>query len=185
MSMSDKENNPPKKKRKLTLSVKNHFKSSTEVEQAKLEKPQVPKNTKVNTKWTMKNFTDWVFDYNMRHPHEEQCPKIVLNSSCPTEDLNKCLSVFIVETRNHDGQPYPPKTIHCILCGILRHMRGENMNYPNFSDKNNLNSLLKQLQSSGVGAESAQTKGVSRRGAFCNYLNHTPCLFFFHLFIFS
>ena len=170
MSTSDKENNPPNKKRKLSLSLKNRFKSSTEEERAELEKPRVPKNTEVNTKWAMKNFTDWVFDYNTRHPPEEQCPKIVLNSSCPAEDLNKWLGVFIIETRNHDGRPYPPKTIHCILCGILRHMRAENVNYPNFLDKNNpafssfqtsLNNLFKQLRSSGVGAESVQTEGIS------------------------
>ena len=35
------------------------------------------------------------------------------------------------------------------------------MNYPNFLDKNNLNNLFKQLQSSSVGAESAQTEGIS------------------------
>ena len=79
---------------KLTLSVKKRFKSSTEAERAELEKPQVPKNTEVNTKLAMKNFSDWVFDYNSRHPPEEQCPKIVLDSSCPAEDLNNCLSVL-------------------------------------------------------------------------------------------
>ena len=50
---------------------------------------------------------DWVFDYNTKHPPEEHCLKIVLDSSCPAEDLNKWLSIFIVETHKHDGQLYP------------------------------------------------------------------------------
>ena len=93
-----------------------------------------------------------------------------MTSSCTAELLNKWLPVFISETRTHSGNPYPPRSIHCILTGILRCMKAENANYPKFLEKNNpqfatfqasLDNLLKKLRSSGVGAECTQTEGIS------------------------
>ena len=49
--------------------------------------------------------------------------------------MRKWLPVFIAETRNRNGDLYPPKTLYSLLCGILRHMRVENPEYPNFLDK--------------------------------------------------
>lgn len=49
---------------------------------------------------------------------------------------NKWLTLFIAETRNQNGDQYPPRTIYAILSGILHYMRSENSEYPNFLDKN-------------------------------------------------
>ena len=38
--------------------------------------------------WAMKNFTDWLSDYNLRNP-ESVCPEEVILPSCPAETLNK------------------------------------------------------------------------------------------------
>ena len=46
-------------------------------------KAKIPKNTDINTCWAMKNFTDWLSDYNLRNPEE------VILPSCPAETLNK------------------------------------------------------------------------------------------------
>ena len=51
-------------------------------------KAKIPKNTDINTRWAMKNFTDWLSDYNLRNP-ESVCPEEVILPSCPAETLNK------------------------------------------------------------------------------------------------
>ena len=100
----DKENQPPHpKKPKLSLSLKkNRFK--------KASRSELQQNTDINTRWAMKNFTDWLSDYNLRNP-ESVCPEEVILPSCPAETLNKWF------------QP-PNKVLHnittvqltCILC---------------------------------------------------------------------
>ena len=158
----DKENQPPHpKKPKLSLSLKkNRFK-----------KAKIPKNTDINTRWAMKNFTDWLSDYNLRNP-ESVCPEEVILPSCPAETLNKWLCVYAVETRSQSGEPYPPASLYSLLSGILRHMRSENPTYPNCLNDGSLpefstftttlNNLMKDLRASGVGATSKHTEGISR-----------------------
>jgi hypothetical protein len=83
---------------------------------------QMPKNSAVSSMLAMNNLKDWLEDYNKRHPHS-LCPLDILSPRCTSELLNKWLAVFVTETRNQKGEPYPPKTIYSILCGILREMR--------------------------------------------------------------
>ena len=68
----------------------------------------------------MKNLRDWHADYNERYP-DCKCPDSVLSPSCTKEELNKWLTIFISETRNQNGENYPPKT-YAIVTGILRFM---------------------------------------------------------------
>ena len=133
-------------------------------------KAKIPKNTDINTCWAMKNFTDWLSDYNLRNP-ESVCPEEVILPSCPAETLNKWLCVYAVETRSQSGEPYPPASLYSLLSGILRHMRSENPTYPNFLNGSlpefstfttTLDNLMKDLRASGVGAPSKHTEGISR-----------------------
>ena len=80
--------------------------------------PQVPKSTSMMTRWAFKNLHDWFKNYNVRNP-ENHCPEDVLSPGCKPEPLNKWLSVFITEIRTKDGSPYPPRSIHSLLTGIL------------------------------------------------------------------
>ena len=123
----DKENQPPHpKKPKLSLSLKkNRFKKASRSELQQMMKAKIPKNTDINTRWAMKNFTDWLRDYNLRNP-ESVCPEEVILPSCPAETLNKWLCVYAVETRSQNREPYPPASLYSLLSGILRHMRSEN-----------------------------------------------------------
>ncbi len=50
----------------------------------------------------------------------------------------------VLETRKFSSDYYPPKTLHQLPCGILRHMRAINTGCVNFLDKKD--SRLKQLQ---------------------------------------
>lgn len=40
-----------------------------------------------------------------------------------TEEMNYYLRRFIAEARKQDGQPYPPRSLYLISCGLLRHLR--------------------------------------------------------------
>ena len=59
-SSSDKENAPPAKKCKLSLQLTkwHRFIQTSSEELSTLEKAQVPKNTEVSSKWTLKNLRD-------------------------------------------------------------------------------------------------------------------------------
>ena len=79
-------------------------------------KAKIPKNTDINTRWAMKNFTDWLSDYNLQNP-ESVCPEEVILPLCPAETLNKWLCVYAVETRSQSGEPYPPASLYSLLSG--------------------------------------------------------------------
>ena len=92
--MGEKENIPPVKKCRLSLSLKSRFKNDTCVELEDLSKVKMPKNTSLNTRWAMKNFTNWFSGYNTRNP-DNPCPDEVLLPSCPAEVLSKWLCVYV------------------------------------------------------------------------------------------
>ena len=104
---SDKENVAPGKKRRLSLSLSKKQKRRFE-EIAALEKPHMVKNTEVSSKWAMKDLTEWFLDYNKRNP-DLPFPESILTSLPPSkEELSKFLTIFIAETRNQNGEKYPP-----------------------------------------------------------------------------
>ena len=45
------------------------------------------------------------------------------------------LARFVAQVRRADGKPYPPKSIHQLICGILRHMRSIVPSCPNILDR--------------------------------------------------
>ena len=160
---------PPSKKKRLSLSLKNRFKSTDKDQLQEMSKLKIPPNTSVSTRWAMKNFSDWFENYNSKHP-DDLCPNKVLLPSCDAETLNEWLCVFICETRTTSGESYPPRSVYSLLSGILRYMRSENPSYPNFLDKKDpkfakftttLDNLFKDLRASGVGADSKHTEGIS------------------------
>ena len=62
----------------------------------------------------------WKEARNEKYP-ENLVPEDLFSCSDPAT-LNTQLSRFVAETRKANGEPYPPKTVHQLLCGILRHM---------------------------------------------------------------
>ena len=55
-AMDDKENEPPTKKRRLSLSLKNRFNKVSDSEVAAAKKGFVPKSTRQCNNWALKNF---------------------------------------------------------------------------------------------------------------------------------
>ena len=120
----EKENVDPKKKR-LSLSLKKKTssrfgRSSADELEAKATKTMA-KNSALSSKWALTNFNQWFEDYNERNQNCK-CPEELLSPCCSTEILNRWLCVYVVETRNQNGDLYPPKTIYALLCGIFLEM---------------------------------------------------------------
>ena len=168
---SNKENAPPNKKSRLSLSLnkRQRFVPVAKETLDSMADLQVPKNTEISTRWAMKNFQDWHKDYNERN-FGDRCPDELLLPTCSKELLNKWLLVYVTETRSKDGSCYPPKSIYSLLTGIFRHMKNLNPAYPNFISKDNpafssfhitVDNLFKCLRKDGVGSESRHTEGIS------------------------
>ena len=130
-------------------------------ELAVLSKGIVPVNTDKNTKWALSNFFAWKEARDKKYP-DNPVPEDILTCSDPAT-LNTHLSRFVVETRKANGELYPPKTVHQLLCGLLRHMRDVNPELcPNFLDKKDtrfkplqgaMDAHFHRLHSTGVGRE--------------------------------
>ena len=110
-----------------------HFQFASEQKLTELAKGLVPENTSKSTKWAVNNFEAWLTARNASHP-EDLVPEDILMST-DANVLNTHLSRFVVETHKSNGEPYPPATLHQLLCGVLRHMRDCNPGCPNFLDK--------------------------------------------------
>ena len=125
---------------------------------AVLSKGIVSANTDKSTKWALANFAAWKKARNENYPANPVLEDL-LTSNDPAV-LNAQLSRFVLETRKSNGEFYPPKTLHQLLCGLLRHMRDINPGCPNFLDKKDsrfkalhgtMDAHFHYLHSSGVG----------------------------------
>ena len=136
---------------------------------AKLAAPNPPKNTQASTSWAMRNLNEW-FKWHNSQPGVERCPEELLTPNCSGDTLNKWFQVYVGETRNKTGQPYPPNTLYSLLTGILCSMTAQNPCYPNFLEKKCvvfvgfhrcLDNLFRKLREDGIGAESRHAPRIS------------------------
>ena len=119
---------------------------------------EVPRNTARNTQWAVKVFISWAEENNTEN--EVQCPTELLETVTDPEKLGRWLSKFLVSARNRQGNNYTPQSVHCILSGLLRHIRARNPAAAslNFLDTNNsafqpfqavLDRCFRQLRATG------------------------------------
>ena len=95
-----------------------------------------------------------------------------LNHSSDVSQLEQWLCRFIVEARKQDGQHYPPSTIQSLLSGILRYMREQHADTPDFSVKKTnyhfrvlrgtMESTFSELRKKGIGAEVKHTPIITK-----------------------
>ena len=125
----------------------------------------MPENTKVNTRWAVRNFDDWVASYNLQH-REEPCPDGILLCDDASE-LSRWLQKYILSTRKKTGEKYPPRTIHLLLSGLQRHMREKKeKSFDIFSREavafkqlmSMCDNYYRELREAGVGAASKPTE---------------------------
>ena len=160
----DKENaEPVKKKLRLSLNKKKppRYEFLDDSELQTLAVKYTAKNT-ASTKWALKNFEDWKIACRVHFPEKDEVPDDLLSKGNP-EDLCKFLSAYAAESRKQNGSPYPPKTVYCLLTGLLRHSRTLKPTFPNFLDTDNpdfssfhacIDNLFRRLRTSGIGSES-------------------------------
>ena len=84
------------------------FVSLSKDEVQKLSIKFVPKNTKKNTNWAVKNLTGWR-DYHNSNS-EDLCQENLLEVANPVL-INKWITRSMAETRHEEGSTYPLKTI--------------------------------------------------------------------------
>ena len=138
---------------------------STEEDMAEMAKGFTPVNTLKNTSWAVKVFRDWQYSRNARVSDKNKCPENLLEKPVAT-DLNRWICRFIDEARRKDGAPYPPKTIHQLLCGLQRYMLDHTPDAPKFMDQKDVHfrdirgtcdTVFRKLHSEGVGADTRHT----------------------------
>ena len=64
---------------------------------------------------------------------DKKCPDEILEHP-DASTLNFWLARFVAEVRRADGNPYPLKTIHQLICGLLHYMRSVDPGSPNVLD---------------------------------------------------
>ena len=161
---------PPKR---LKLSLKkprpeSRFGRVDEEEMSVICKGYVPPNTAKNTRWSMSVFNEWRSCRN-KGPDEQRCPDDILERH-EAPELNFWLARFVAEVRRSDGQPHPPKSIHQLICGILRYMRSIDPKCPNVLDREEkrfhdfhcaCEVIFRRLHQSGVGTDVKHTALIS------------------------
>ena len=145
------------------------FSTASKEELATLAKPYAPKKTEDSTQWAVRNLTTWMQHRNTSQSGDK-CPEDLLQTMDP-QQLNHWLSVFVVETRKVNGEPYPPATLHNILSGILRYMRTLDAKCPNILNKddpyfktlsNTMDSLFRKLRKEGFGCDKKHAKPFTK-----------------------
>lgn len=116
-------------------------------------------NTDKNTKWALGVFNAW------RKERGSDIPELIAMSP---ESMNFWLSRFIMEARKRDGGDYPPKSLYLISCGLLRHLKDNEVNINFLNDKDFtftgfrkvLDSRMKELLTKGFGTDIKQADPI-------------------------
>ena len=133
--MADKENLEPRipsKRRRLSLSrkkVTNDSRFAVPVNPDELKAAAqgvVPENTRRRNNWAEKNLKEWAASRSTLMPNEP-VPNL-LECRDPSE-FNKWLCRYVLETRQENGKPYPPKSLYNLLCGIQRITRDDSIDF--------------------------------------------------------
>ena len=117
------------------------------------------KHTRKNTMWSLRILTEWCRTNDIK-------PDI---SSMSAEQINFNMSRFVLEVRRQDGEPYPPRSLYIIMCGILRHLRESGVSFNFFDEKyvrfhqlqRTLDARMKQLTKEGKGCQKKQAEPIT------------------------
>ncbi|XP_062618379.1 uncharacterized protein LOC134279995 [Saccostrea cucullata] len=116
-------------------------------------------NTRRNTKWCVEMFNKWRASRDNVPYMKEMNAKM----------LNYWLQRFVLEVRKQDGSEYPQRTLYFNVCGLLRHLREENVHNMNFLDEHDhrfavfckvLDARKKELLSEGLGTKVKQADPI-------------------------
>ena len=134
---------------------KRFAKPMTEKDVLTLKAANESKNTRDNTDWIERIFSDWRRQRNSL----SECVLVPELTDVSVDELNRYLSFFIAEIRRKDGQPYPPRTLYNIASGVLRVLREKEITDRNFLDvkdgrflmfRNTFDACMKELTRQGL-----------------------------------
>ena len=137
----------------------------------------VPQKTRYQNSWATSAWRDWAeWRNSTADPTLLAAPfKIApIDPQDATEqELGFWLSRFVLEVRNAKGKPYPPTSLHNLLCGIQRHFNtradGEHRNVKIFNKDNrnfhkfyeSCDSVMRNLTSEGYGQDVKQADPIT------------------------
>ena len=87
------------------------------------------------------------------------------NTRHSSTTLQQWMSRFVLEMRKKDGSPYPPNSIHHIVCGIMQFVENHKLIF--FHDKDFaelqgvLDAEMKCLKSTGIGSQKPQAEPLT------------------------
>ena len=94
-------------------------KTDNEIKRARAE--SVPKNTRKDTAYCFRIWTDW--EKNSHTQTNEIVPSLMQLTEKSL--LQHWLTRLVLEIRTKKGTEYTPNTLHHIVCGIMRYIRQE------------------------------------------------------------
>ena len=122
--------------------------------------------------WAYSNFQLWLCNRNTCFP-EDRCPENILDKTpWDSKALSFWLCRYVCETRKEDGSKYPPSSLHCLLAGLLRHMRSIDPACPNILDTSDvrfrdlhstIDATFRKLREDGVGAEVKHASVITKQ----------------------
>ena len=125
---------------------------------------QTNANTKKNTKWAIGAFNDWRLARA-----SDNIPEL---HAMNAENMNFWLQRFVMEARKQKGGEYPPKSLYCIVYGLLIYCRDMNVDDKNFLDEKDgrftqfrrvLDAKMKELLCKGLGTKTRRADPISPR----------------------
>ena len=125
----------------------------------------VPQNTEASTQWALRNFGAWVKN---REVMGSPVPKDLLKSHDP-ELVCKWISLFVLETRQEDGERYPPGSIRNLVSGLNRVLQSNKAPF-SILDKGDLrfrdltktlDTVSSSLHKEGIGVEKNSASVIS------------------------
>ena len=146
---------------KLTTDKPTRFAKPTTDEPTRFTKPTtVPKRTRT---------LSGAFEYlaSRKGIELQKSCKHSISLLWPTNKLQHWLSHFVLEVRKMNGQPYPPDTVHHIICGIMRHIRQKRKQLHIFRHmcffefRTVLDSEIKRLKAAGLASKGRQAEPFS------------------------
>ena len=75
-----------------------------------------------------------MFERNAGSSEDDLIPENLLEVQSP-DLLDKWIARFVAEARQSNGKEYSPRSLHQILCGLLRYMRSVKDDAPNILEK--------------------------------------------------
>jgi len=82
-----------------------------------------------NTRFCYRLWEEW-----KKHRESTTGVKIPHITDMPPQQLQHCLTLFILEVRKRNGDVYPPNSLHHITSGLMRHLRWSGCKIDLFKD---------------------------------------------------